>query len=723
MYEQGFAQGVRRTALTLLTLVVLAALTPLSALADSITLAWDPSPGTNIAGYNLYFGVASGNYTNMVSAGNATTVMVSGLVEGTTYFFAATAYDTSGVESDFSSETNYLPPFSGNQPPVILAIGSHVTPQNTATAAIPVTISDPETPAASLTLSGSSSNPALVPQANIQFGGSAGNRTVTLVPLAGQSGIANITLTVSDGTNNASTAFQLTVTSPAVPTISAIPNQSTAQNTSTAPIPFTIGDSGFPLSSLLVSGSSSNPALVPNANITFGGSGANRTVTLMPASGQTGNVTITITVSDGSATASQTFALAVQPGSGSSMVSLTTNGSGTISPNLSPSKLVAGRTYTVTAIPKAGQEFAGWTGSIISSAPRLTFKLDRNLALQANFVPSPFPAVSGAYNGLFYEDTQLHQSSSGFFSLAVTKRGKYTGRFQIGARRSSFSGHLTLGCFGTNAILSRAGATINLQFNLGTNAQVDQVSGQLSDGSWLSTLSGNRSTFNARTNPAPQAGTYTLLIPGQTGDASLPAGYSFGTVRVTTSGRVSFAGTLADGVKTSQSAPLSNSGEWPLYASLYSGQGSLLSWLTFASQTTRDVGGDLSWIKLPIIKARYYPGGFSNIVFAAGSAYHRPTATTDPILNLTSGSVAFCGGNLSAGITNSITIALNKVSNQSPDALKLTFSPSLGIFQGTLANPAGGRPLPFNGAVFQKLNTGYGILMGASESSSVVIGQ
>ena len=44
---------------------------------------------------------------------------------------------------------------------------------------------------------------------------------------------------------------------------------------------------------------SSNPTLVPNANIVFGGSGANRTVTLTPAPDQTGNSTITLNVSDG----------------------------------------------------------------------------------------------------------------------------------------------------------------------------------------------------------------------------------------------------------------------------------------------------------------------------------------------------------------------------------------------------------------------------------------
>ena len=52
--------------------------------------------------------------------------------------------------------------------------------------------------------------------------------------------------------------------------------------------------------------------LVPDANIVFGGAGANRTVTVTPAANQIGGpITITVTVSDGTATASDTFMLTV----------------------------------------------------------------------------------------------------------------------------------------------------------------------------------------------------------------------------------------------------------------------------------------------------------------------------------------------------------------------------------------------------------------------------
>ena len=74
---------------------------------QSVTLSWNSSSDPTVAGYKLYYGGASGDYTNTLSAGNATNITVSGLVEGDTYYFAATAYNSSGVQSPFSNEAAY----------------------------------------------------------------------------------------------------------------------------------------------------------------------------------------------------------------------------------------------------------------------------------------------------------------------------------------------------------------------------------------------------------------------------------------------------------------------------------------------------------------------------------------------------------------------------------------------------------------------------------------
>ena len=72
-----------------------------------------------------------------------------------------------------------------------------------------------------------------------------------------------------------------------------------------------MGDAQVAPANLQLSGASSNLGLVPNENIVFGGNGANRTVTVTPAAGQTGSATITVTVNDGPNNTSTSFVVTV----------------------------------------------------------------------------------------------------------------------------------------------------------------------------------------------------------------------------------------------------------------------------------------------------------------------------------------------------------------------------------------------------------------------------
>ena len=76
----------------------------------SVTLTWPANPEPDIAGYFVYYGAASGAYTNAVDAGIVTTNTVPGLVEGTTYYFTVTAYNTLGLESDPATEVSFTIP-------------------------------------------------------------------------------------------------------------------------------------------------------------------------------------------------------------------------------------------------------------------------------------------------------------------------------------------------------------------------------------------------------------------------------------------------------------------------------------------------------------------------------------------------------------------------------------------------------------------------------------
>ncbi len=213
-----------------------------------------------------------------------------------------------------ASDTFLLTVNPVNDPPTISDILDTSTPEDTPTAPIPFTVGDVELDPSSLTVSATSSNTALVPDANIVFGGSGANRTLTITPLTGVTGSTTITVTVSDGFLTASDTFVLTVGGVnTAPTITDIPDQTIDEDTSTAALAFTIDDQQTPAANLVVSTDSSNTNLVPLGNIVLGGTGANRTITITPAANQSGTATITVTVSDGALSASDTFLLTVNP--------------------------------------------------------------------------------------------------------------------------------------------------------------------------------------------------------------------------------------------------------------------------------------------------------------------------------------------------------------------------------------------------------------------------
>ena len=199
-----------------------------------------------------------------------------------------------------------------NDAPTITAITDQTTTEDVATPALPFTVGDGETPATSLTVTASSSNKTLVPDANVVVFGSDISRTVTVTPASNQTGTTTITLTVSDGVQTTSISFQVTVTGANdPPTIASISDQTTPKAQRLLPLALRLMILIMHQRSLTVTGTSSNLALVPIANIIVAGSGEDRTVTITPASGVSGTATITLTVSDGVATASTSFQLTV----------------------------------------------------------------------------------------------------------------------------------------------------------------------------------------------------------------------------------------------------------------------------------------------------------------------------------------------------------------------------------------------------------------------------
>lgn len=91
--------------------------------SNAVSLSWIPpatnangTPVNDVYGYKLYYGNSPRNYTSVIDVGNQTVYKLCDLTVGATYYFAVTAYDIYGNESEYSYEVNKLIAPSTNSP-------------------------------------------------------------------------------------------------------------------------------------------------------------------------------------------------------------------------------------------------------------------------------------------------------------------------------------------------------------------------------------------------------------------------------------------------------------------------------------------------------------------------------------------------------------------------------------------------------------------------------
>jgi hypothetical protein len=402
----------------------------------------------------------------------------------------------------------------------------------------------------------------------------------------------------------------------------------------------------------------------------------------------------------------------------STTLTVQTNGPDKLTPNYNGVLLAIDTNYAMTATASKGYVFSNWTtssGVPITNNPVLKFTMASNLIYFANFIPNPFTLAAGTYEGLFYDTNadSITQAGSGFFSALVNTNGSFTAKFQQGNSTFPISGQFSLtGGWFTNALKTWGETAIGMQLPL-TGGGV--LEGGLTNAGWTSELDANLAVFST-TNPAPQAGKqYTLILPG-TDSPTLPGGNGFGSLTVSAAGSVTFGGTLGDGTTVSQTAIESGQEQWPLYLSLYSGEGMLMGWLTFVDETNRDIDGTLYWFKPSKPVTTLYPAGFTNALEVAGSEYSLPKNAR--VLELTNGYVSLDEGGLLQSISNQFFLASNNIVTGS-NKMTLRLTTTTGLFTGSATN--GRTTITFSGAVLQKQTNGFGLFLNRAQSGSVSV--
>jgi hypothetical protein len=367
--------------------------------------------------------------------------------------------------------------------------------------------------------------------------------------------------------------------------------------------------------------------------------------------------------------------------------------------------------------------------------------------LGAVLISSPGPCANGGtltgfygtYNGLLHPEGELVPEQSGYFTIKASANGHFTGKLLVGSRRASFhgkfddQGEATVNVWLTTVDFVYCGSceqgsvaekkrTLTWTLDLQLVKDGEQITGQVlhrRGERWIAVLSGDRAGF-ALTNPAPQAGQYTFILPGNSDleTTNSPNGHGSGTLTVDTSGKVVLKGVLADGTIISQSAVLSKDGIWPLFVPLYK-KGMLLAWMTFTNLPETDLVGTVTWIRPASPGAQLWPAGFTNDIMVVASHY----AQANPVLDLTNGIVVFRGGRLGSPLTNSVTLGAGSViATTSGNSVTLTTAAKTGLFKGSVREPTAAQVISFRGAVLQKQNAGFGYFLDARRSGEVFLG-
>ncbi|MBL9116837.1 MAG: serine hydrolase [Verrucomicrobiaceae bacterium] len=432
-------------------------------------------------------------------------------------------------------------------------------------------------------------------------------------------------------------------------------------------------------------------------------------------------------------------------------------GSGGVSKGFVPTSFRrVGVRHTITATPKAGFVFQGWTANDFTGTgvtdntrllKKLSFVMVPGLQLTANFVPNPFPPFAASYQGLLKPTLASTPSfqRSGFMSVTSTASGGFSGTLKVDGSSLPFSGSFdTTGVGRFGALLEpkktfvRTGKpSVELAVQLDMLGQ-NQVTGTevLKNGASLvseAAFAAKRAGFHAGLLvPAVYTpsgvgtlakGTYAVALPAspQTlaldgSTALLPASYAqgsgCGTLTLSAKGQVSLTGSLADGAALSASAPLNAALECPLFVSLYKSKGMFCSQAKF-DHTLADSDvkqAECWWFKPPTNGAEHYPNGWPAGISTGliGCLHTAPVgASVLPGLGATdadgNAEWIFQQSRLPADVSFQVNVSTTDKVAFIPvnPACAATITRSTGSLSGKFLHPDGSKP-SFKGVILQK---------------------
>ncbi|HEX8311482.1 MAG TPA: Ig domain-containing protein, partial [Chthoniobacteraceae bacterium] len=285
---------------------------------------------------------------------------------------------------------------------------------------------------------------------------------------------------------------------------------------------------------------------------------------------------------------------------------------------------------------------------------------------------------------------------AGAISVTTTADGSFTGRVALNRGNASFKGQFGVDGKATVTATGK-GQTLPVSLALDVTTGTSTLGSSVNFGGETYAAIAQRSGFSLSV-PTTLVGDHTLLMEPASAGSGRPFSTGFAVMKIESTGRVTLVGTLADGVRFSQSTVLADDGTFPLFAAPYRSGGAISGSVALGESPRRALSGALHWLKKPdSARNATYSSGFEMQSRLAGGAY----VSVAPVLNLGGfGTISFLASNLAVPPPQQIALSIeNKVRTSSGAGYPMKIDAKRGLFSGSFTSGGGKRS--FKGAFLQ----------------------
>jgi hypothetical protein len=404
-------------------------------------------------------------------------------------------------------------------------------------------------------------------------------------------------------------------------------------------------------------------------------------------------------------------------------------GSGTVTPGFAGvSNRDLNVSYAISAAPSPGYLFRQWVGLPepldVLRSPRIAFVMREGLQLTAQFVPSPFFARSGVYQGTFGSGSD-GLSGMGCISVVTFRTGAFSGRLYYLGTSYPFAG-VWHPDGDTVVTIPRGGSlsSLVLRLNLDVSGDSGHITGTVegSGGNSMSVVA-SRATA-ASTTQAYAAGRFTMELTASTQPEGLQIPNGFAAMTVLPNGTLGIVGKLPDGTAFSTIAFIDKSGTFRVFVPLHGGVGALFGSGKFQASPSGDLSLTMTWVKPETGTQTAFPAPFTISLEAVGSRY-TPPAVGKPVLVLSGasnrGTLLVELPDRSEPLSGAVDVRINHVIH---GAGSLPFvgrvNPLNGVFAGSFRDTAG-KLVSVIGVVNQSQRKAEGLFVDTAKAGNATI--